>query len=247
MTLNCFRFSYAVDEDGRAYYIAFKLPACGEQRAYEFALSGYKTGNKVSDVKATVPGTGKGGQFNFIGLSTSNKSFEDLQNHHITSETEVLEFGKVYYLCFSVASIRRDFVLNQIPLEEFNLVGVRQPVSFYLVEDDPKAGYLCFKLPLLEMKSMSFTYSGYEYGKHCSACNAVLVEQKTVKAKGHNYQNGECTDCGGKQPQQDDGGQKNCSHLCHKSGFLGFIWKIVRFFCKLFKINPVCSCGAKHY
>ena len=59
--------------------------------------------------------------------------------------------------------------------------------------------------------------------------------------------NGECTDCGEKQQQQDDGGQKKCSHLCHKSGFAGFIWKIARFFCKIFKINPVCSCGAKHY
>ncbi len=40
---------------------------------------------------------------------------------------------------------------------------------------------------------------------------------------------------------------ENCDHLCHKSGFLGFIWKIVNFFCKLFKINPVCECGAAHY
>lgn len=40
---------------------------------------------------------------------------------------------------------------------------------------------------------------------------------------------------------------KNCTHLCHKTGFLGFIWKIVNIFNKLFEINPVCSCGMKHY
>ncbi|MGN1194913.1 MAG: hypothetical protein ACI4SB_05480 [Acutalibacteraceae bacterium] len=40
---------------------------------------------------------------------------------------------------------------------------------------------------------------------------------------------------------------KNCTHLCHKSGFLGFIWKIVNFFNKLFKINQYCECGIKHY
>ncbi|MGN1117151.1 MAG: hypothetical protein ACI4RU_00925, partial [Acutalibacteraceae bacterium] len=40
---------------------------------------------------------------------------------------------------------------------------------------------------------------------------------------------------------------KNCTHLCHKTGFLGFIWKIINIFNKLFKINPVCSCGMKHY
>ena len=38
-----------------------------------------------------------------------------------------------------------------------------------------------------------------------------------------------------------------CDHLCHKGGFMGFIWKIVKFFSKLFKINPVCDCGAAHY
>ena len=39
----------------------------------------------------------------------------------------------------------------------------------------------------------------------------------------------------------------DCDHMCHKSGFMGFIWKIVRFFWKLFKMNPVCECGAVHY
>ena len=38
-----------------------------------------------------------------------------------------------------------------------------------------------------------------------------------------------------------------CDHLCHKGGFMGFIWKIVKLFSKLFKINPVCECGAAHY
>lgn len=38
-----------------------------------------------------------------------------------------------------------------------------------------------------------------------------------------------------------------CDHLCHKTGILGFIWKIVKFFSRLFKINPVCECGAAHY
>lgn len=38
-----------------------------------------------------------------------------------------------------------------------------------------------------------------------------------------------------------------CDHLCHKDGFLGFIWKIVCFFQKLFGIEPVCECGAAHY
>jgi len=39
----------------------------------------------------------------------------------------------------------------------------------------------------------------------------------------------------------------NCSCNCHKSGFMGIIWKILRFFYKLFKANPVCACGVAHY
>ncbi len=48
-------------------------------------------------------------------------------------------------------------------------------------------------------------------------------------------------------PDTPDESTDNCDHLCHKGGFMGFIWKIVKFFSKLFKINPVCECGAAHY
>ncbi len=45
----------------------------------------------------------------------------------------------------------------------------------------------------------------------------------------------------------DEPTDEACDHLCHKGGFMGFIWKIVQFFWKLFKMNPVCSCGVAHY
>ncbi len=45
----------------------------------------------------------------------------------------------------------------------------------------------------------------------------------------------------------DDDITDNCGHLCHKDGFLGFIWKIINFFSKLFNANPLCECGAAHY
>lgn len=43
-------------------------------------------------------------------------------------------------------------------------------------------------------------------------------------------------------PEED-----SCDHLCHESGFMGFIWKILNFFYKLFKMNPTCACGIAHY
>ena len=39
----------------------------------------------------------------------------------------------------------------------------------------------------------------------------------------------------------------NCSCMCHKTGFMGFIYKIARFFWKLFKTHKVCKCGVYHY
>ncbi len=48
-------------------------------------------------------------------------------------------------------------------------------------------------------------------------------------------------------PDEPDEPTKNCSHLCHNDGIMGFFWKIIRFFWKLFNMNPVCECGAAHY
>ena len=48
-------------------------------------------------------------------------------------------------------------------------------------------------------------------------------------------------------PDEPEETTKNCEHMCHKQGFMSFIWKIVNFFQKLFKMNPVCECGVAHY
>ncbi len=47
------------------------------------------------------------------------------------------------------------------------------------------------------------------------------------------------------KPDEDD--TSNCTCMCHKSGFMSFIYKIFRFFWKIFKTNPMCSCGITHY
>lgn len=49
------------------------------------------------------------------------------------------------------------------------------------------------------------------------------------------------------EPEEPDDPAENCDHMCHQNGFMSFIWKIIRFFWKLFGMNPVCECGAAHY
>ena len=38
-----------------------------------------------------------------------------------------------------------------------------------------------------------------------------------------------------------------CTHVCHRDGFMGFLWSIVNFFNRIFRLNPFCVCGAAHY
>ena len=87
----------------------------------------------------------------------------------------------------------------------------------------------------------------YDSVVYCDVCDAeisrktIVVDALTHADTNNDYKcdNG----CGYEYENPAD----TCSHLCHKSGFVGFIWKIVRFFWKLFKMNPICKCGTTHY
>lgn len=78
-----------------------------------------------------------------------------------------------------------------------------------------------------------------EDGIKLFVCECGHSYTETVYRLGHvdDDDNGSCDRCG----------VSVCSHMCHKTGFMGFIWKIVLFFSKLFGSNPVCECGAAHY
>ena len=75
----------------------------------------------------------------------------------------------------------------------------------------------------------------------------IYAEGTTTYATGHTDKNndGKCDNCGasieGFNPSA------NCSCKCHKSGFAGFIWKIMRIFYKIFKTHKTCACGVAHY
>lgn len=74
----------------------------------------------------------------------------------------------------------------------------------------------------------------------CTYCSRVIdiIELETTD---HNIgPDGKCTVCG---IELADG----CTCNCHKSGFIGFIWKIQRLFYKLFRTNKTCACGKLHY
>ncbi len=95
-------------------------------------------------------------------------------------------------------------------------------------------------------------------GKEAAGCNngCGAMNQREIPALTHKENNGDykCDNgCGHEfeKPAEpdtpDEPSDGDCDHLCHKDGFMGFIWKIIRFFQKLFRIQQYCDCGELHY
>lgn len=83
----------------------------------------------------------------------------------------------------------------------------------------------------------------------CSICDDTYTEK--IPALGHIDENndGKCDRCAVKTGTSTtpDTQNENCTHICHSGGLAGFIWKIIRIFCKIFKTNRSCTCGIAHY
>lgn len=89
----------------------------------------------------------------------------------------------------------------------------------------------------------SCTETGYTVYT-CECGDTYISDYISETGHSDNNNDGTCDGCGIKLSTTDN---ENCSCNCHKSGLMGIIWKILRFFYKLFKINPVCACGVAHY
>ena len=71
-------------------------------------------------------------------------------------------------------------------------------------------------------------------------CSCGDTYTETQSAPGHNFEGSSCKNCGYDKTDE-------CSCNCHKTGFMGFFWRIINFFNKLFKNNEMCLCGVAHY
>ncbi len=83
----------------------------------------------------------------------------------------------------------------------------------------------------------------------CAICGEIIKTEQ-IEMISHKDSDGDylCDFCDKDlAPEEEEGNANNCSHICHKTGFMGIIWMIARIFMMLFGINPVCECGAAHY
>lgn len=118
-------------------------------------------------------------------------------------------------------------------------------IKFYM----PSGDYYHLKVgESLNLKDAIKKTSGYSLRKYDTNIIDFDQETMTVTAKNpgtvtlvwRNNKNGHYKGC----TIVVENPAASCTHLCHNGGF---IWAIVRFFCKLFRTNKYCSCGAAHY
>ncbi len=81
----------------------------------------------------------------------------------------------------------------------------------------------------------------YDDGKIVYTCSCGDTYSKNLYATGHIDSDNDniCDECEEKL-------KEDCDCNCHKSGFIGFIWKILSFFYKLFGMNKTCGCFINH-
>ena len=81
------------------------------------------------------------------------------------------------------------------------------------------------------------------FGEECTYCENCSYKSWVVLPKlehEDNNRDGKCDLCGADLTE-------NCSCNCHKDGIMSIIYKIMRFFWKLFGMKKVCDCGVAHY
>lgn len=78
----------------------------------------------------------------------------------------------------------------------------------------------------------------------CTECG-YSYKDNIMPAPGHKDNDGDgyCDVCGADLTVP----KPSCSHICHKDGFLGFIWKIVNLFNRILGKDRFCECGARHW
>ena len=115
----------------------------------------------------------------------------------------------------------------------------------YAFDENNKPIYGAHTLVVVPGKAATCVKDGYSDYTICINCN-VVTESKPITATGHadNDKDGNCDKC---RSVMDPTG--HCSCLCHGDSFFEkLIYKIAKFFWKLFKMNEICECGAtKHW
>ena len=119
-----------------------------------------------------------------------------------------------------------------------------------VVREDDQKKYAPHTLVIITEIEPTCDKAGFNV-HYCTYCS-TNVEVETINPTGHVDEDGDgnCDvfGCGGKLTPSGGNDTDRCTCLCHNEGwFWNLIYKIVRFFWKLFKISKTCDCGFVHY
>ncbi|MDD7355261.1 MAG: leucine-rich repeat domain-containing protein [Oscillospiraceae bacterium] len=144
------------------------------------------------------------------------------------------------------------FGLNQYTkIDGFTIYGYKDSAAqeyaeengfkFVMIDDD----VCCHENTIVKNASEAdCTNDGYTGDVYCADCSEKLSDGEKIPALGHTDKNndGICDYCKKTMPEVE-----NCECICHKDGFAGFMYKLIKFIWRLFGIKKTCDCGLAHY
>ncbi len=208
-----------MDAEGNALYDTYSAPNCTRDGMYTFTCAVCDT-KEIRITAAEDPALKAYGHKWIISNET------DSEGWIVTSEPTCFRTGAKYRVCANGCGTSGGLDPNN-----------REVV---IIPATDHAGTL-ISIPA---KAATCTENGYTAHYYCTECGTD-IGRNVIKATGHVDENsdGKCDSC-----KTQVGESRNCKCICHKDHwFMRFIYKIVCFFWKLFKIGKTCDCGFVHY
>lgn len=151
-----------------------------------------------------------------------------------------------YVVVSSDNAVNLTFTANEV-LPNLQIGENKRVLSSYLKADSDIAlenvyGFSHTESDWIIDKAATCKAEGLKH-KECIVCKVKLSSEMIATVEHSDTDgDGKCDSCFESLNNLSD-----CSCMCHKKGFSGFIWKILRIFYKLFGMKKVCACGVKHY
>ena len=164
---------------------------------------------------------------------------------YISPSGEIMEYGKQYFWEEKEAFNHKDTLVQ---------VEAKAPTCTEIGWDAYEYCTACTYTTYVEKEALKHSFTKYEVteeakcgveGKEVAYCDngCGATDEKAIEALTHKDADGDykCDNgCGHEfekpAPEEptpdtpDEPTDEACDHLCHKGGFIGFIWKIVKFF-----------------
>lgn len=196
-------------------------------------------------------------------MSIGYNAFFNCKNvSNITIPESVTSIGEeAFYCCSSLSEVtipksvnyigeyafgyyKNDDSYEPIKLSGFTIIGnIDSEAERYAKDNELK--FVCLDHEHSYTSSITKQPTCTESGMKTFTCSCGDSYTETIPATGHVDANkdGYCDTCSTELEHHTD----NCDCICHKTGLVGFIYKIILVFWKLFRINRTCVCGGVHY